>query len=246
MKFKKPLFVLLIAIFSITSCQVTEKIYLNEDGSGTFDLELNMSEMIKSLGSMDNKKQKDSTYVAVDTLINFSQMLIEKKDSIAKLSKEKQAQLEQLKGMQIKMHEDKNKGEFVMNYIVKFKNVNELSEVKDMLNSAQSLEKGKEKKLPSKSDMKFSFKRNKFKRIVIAKKQTDKDSTKYNESMKKFDMFMKGSTYNIEYHFPRPIKSTTAKNVTYSKDGKVIYIKSTMQEVTDAPEILNFEVKLKK
>lgn len=246
MKIKNILLVLIIAILSLTSCQITEKIYLNEDGSGTFDLEVNMNEMMKSLGDMGGEKKKDTIYVVKDTIMDFSQMLLEKKDSLAKLPKEEREQIEKLKGMVIKMHEDKNKGELVLNYIIKFKNVKELADVQNMMSNAQSLEKGKDKKLPSKTNMQFSFKKNTFKRIAEEKKLTEEEVVEYDESMKQFNMFMDGSSYNIEYHFPKTIKSTTAKNVTFSEDKKVLFLKSTMKEITDTPSVLNFEVKLKK
>lgn len=246
MKIKNILFVLIIAIISLTSCQITEKIYLNEDGSGTFDLEVDMSQMMKSLGSMGKEKEIDSTYVANDTIMDFSKMLLEKKDSIAKLPKEKREELEKLKGMLVKIHEDKNKNEFTMSYVMKFKNVKELIEMQNMMGNAQSLDEGKDKKLPSKTNMKFSFKKNKFKRESIAKKLTETEVESYDKSMEQFNMFMDGSSYTIEYHFPKPIKSTTAKNATFSADKKVLYLKSTLKEVTDTPAILDFEVKLQK
>jgi len=55
-------------------------------------------------------------------------------------------------------------------------------------------------------------------------------------------MFMEGSAYNIEYHFPKPIKSTTAKNATFSDDRKILYIKSTMDTFIEDAKVLDFDV----
>ena len=48
---------------------------------------------------------------------------------------------------------------------------------------------------------------------------------------------------NVEYHFPKKVKSTTAKNVTFSDDRKTIYISYPFEELLKNEKVLDFEVK---
>ena len=68
-------------LFITASCQFTETLVLNPDGSGTISVELNMNEMMAFAGSMG-----DSAIVKVDTTIYIKEYLNERKDSIYKLS----------------------------------------------------------------------------------------------------------------------------------------------------------------
>jgi hypothetical protein len=171
---------------------------------------------------------------------------MKKKDSISKLPKEKREKLEQLRKLKVKIHEDKANNKMIMNYLIDFKKISELRDVQSLINNAESLEKGKDKSVPSKSETIFSFKRNKFKRTVIDNKLTKKEDSIYNNSMKEAAMFFEGSNYNLEYHFPRRIKSTTVKGATFSMDKKVMYIKKTFKEVIETPHSLDFEVILER
>lgn len=232
-----------VIMLTLTSCQFTEKIYINEDGSGTFDLEIDLSEMMESMNGL---KEMDSIgtepAIVKDSIINFADILEEKKDSISKLPKEERKKLERLKNMKIKIHEDNSNGEMIMDYLIEFKDLDELEDLQHTINTAQSMEKENKKSIPSKTEMRFSFKDNKFKRIVIDKELTEVEEEKYEESLKQSAMFFEGSSYNIEYHFPRAIKTTTAKDATFSIDKKVLYIKKGFKEVTENPHILDFEV----
>jgi len=164
---KKLLLILGLLLITLSSCQITERVYINEDGSGTFDLEINMNEMMKSMAEMGGEKP-DSTAVAKDSIINFSDLLIDKKDSIAKLPKEEREQIEMLKDMTVKIHEDKSKSEMSISYLIKFKDVNDLAKAQNMLSNANKMNKGDDG-LASKSDLHFSFKGNMFSRKSIDK-----------------------------------------------------------------------------
>ena len=230
-----------IVLISLTSCQITEKIYLEEDGSGKYNMEIDMSGMMKSLGDMGGKEEIDSTYVAKDSIINFSDMLIEHKDSIAKLPKEKQEQLQKMKDVQMIIHEDKSKNELSLSIIGVFKNTEELNNLQNILNATQS----DEKQIPSKYDIKYAFKKDEFSRKSSKKELTEEQLTKFDESMKGFEMFLSGTTYKLEYHFPKVIKNTTLKDAKFSEDKKTLYIEKSINDWMNNPSVFDFEVKLK-
>ncbi len=238
----KNIFLILgIVLISLTSCQITEKIYLEEDGSGKYNMEIDMSSMIKSLGKMGSKEEIDSTYVAKDSIINFSDMLIEHKDSIAKLPKEKQEQLQKMKDVQMIIHEDKAKNEFSLSIVGVFKNTEELNNLQNILNATQP----DEKQIPSKYDIKYAFKKNRFSRKSNKKELTEEQLAKFDESIKGFEMFLSGTTYKLEYHFPKTIKKTTLKDAQFSEDKKTLYIEKSINDWINNPTVFDFKVKLK-
>jgi len=243
MNFKNTLTVIIIVI-SLMSCQITERVFIEEDGSGKFQFEIDMSGMIEAMSEFDDKKI-DSNYVATDSIIKFSDILLEKKDSISKLPKDQREKLEKLKEMTAVIHEDKLNNKMTVSYYINFNNVSEIAEMQSLMSNADSMTNDKAINIHSKTRTDYSFKKNNFKRISKDKNLSETEIEEYDNSMKDFNMFMNGSTYNLEYHFPRAIKKSSAKNATFSEDKKVIYIETTMQEATDTPSILDFEVKLK-
>ncbi len=239
---KNLFFTIVIAIFSLTSCQITEKIYLEENGSGKYDIEIDMNEMMKSMNGLGGETKIDSNYVATDSIINFSEMLIKHKDSISKLPIKQQEKLNRMKDIVMVIHEDKNKNEFSMNIKGAFNNIKELDELEEILNATQT----DDKKITSKSEVKYSFKRSKFSRKAIERKLNEEETKKYDKSMESLNMFLSGSTYNLEYHFYKPIKSASIKNAKYSTDRKTIYIKKPVDDLINNPTSFDLDIKIEK
>jgi len=238
----KNILIVFIVLISFTSCQITERIYFEEDGSGKYEMEVDMTEMTKAFGEMGEKKKIDSNYVAKDSIINFSDMLKEKRDSIAKLSKEEQNRLQRLKDVIMVIHEDKRKKELSIKVVSVFKNTKELDELQEILNITQP----KEKQIPSKVNIKYSFKKNVFTRKSYNKEFTPEESDAYNTSMKAFSMFVNETSYSLEYHFPKPIKKVSLEGVTFSADKKVLYLEKTIEDFLNNPASLDLKVTLKK
>ena len=92
---------LIISLFMM-SCNFKEEIFIDEDGSGssrvTFDGSQFMS-MAKGMGGSESEDEEDSAKekMVLDTTFVFKDLLIEKKDSIAQLSAEEQAELKEVR-----------------------------------------------------------------------------------------------------------------------------------------------------
>ena len=129
-----------------------------------------------------------------------------------------------------------------MNYIFDFKKIRELSDFQKILGDVQSIEKGQDKSIPASSETHFSFDGTKFKRIVEKIELTKEEQEAYDAYIASSSMFFERSTYVLEYHFPKAVKSTTAKGASFSDDKKIMYLKKPFQEVIDTPEDLDFEV----
>ena len=239
---KNIIILLGIVFISLTSCKITEKIYFEENGSGKYSIEMDMSKMMKSLSGMGDKPKIDSTYVAKDSIMKFSDMLIEHKDSIAKLPKEKQQLLKKMEDVVMAIHEDKRKDEMTMEIKGDFKDISELNELQNLLNATSP----ENKQIPSKYDISYTFKKNKFARKSTKKTFNDEQKEKFDKEMKGMSMFLEGSTYNLEYHFPKAIKKTNLENVKFSDDKKTIFIERTVDDWINNAATLDFEVKLKR
>lgn len=239
--------ILLITISLLTSCQFTERININDDGSGKYALEMDMSAMISSMKQMgDSLKSNDEEMKTVDTLIYFKDILEEKKDSISKLSKEDQASLKAIKDLKIHMLVDEKNDKMITNFIYDFKSINELANMQEKISKAQSITEGKQNSAPATdTEVKFSFSGNKFTRKVIKKKMTAEEKEAYKKSLEQSASFLDGSLYKLEYHFPKAIKSTTYKDAKFSNDRKTLFIVVDMKKITENPNILDFEVILK-
>lgn len=236
-------FIFIVILFS--SCEFTEKINLDENGGGTYALNIDMSAMMSAMKKMGDSTNTDTKNLEVlDTLMNFNDFLLEKKDSIAELPKEEQEKLNALKDMKLHLEMNEVTGVFNMDFIFDFKSINELKNIQEKISKGHALNE-KKKELPSPeapTEVRFSFDGKKFHRIVVDKNLSIEEKEAYTKSMEQGASMINGSSYNIEYHFPKPIKNTTYKDATFSADRKTLYIKTDLNTITTNPELLDFEV----
>ncbi|GGD14513.1 hypothetical protein [Flavobacterium orientale] len=161
--------ILLIGIlFCLSSCAITENLIINEDGSGKFAYDIDMSELIALAGevgqqeesSSKNKKSKKDkkgkeavNEKIMDSTFSFKSLLAEKSDSISKLPLEEQKRLKMLERFSMRMVV--NEPEKIMTYsmFTDFSSVNELQEIMSPMNSMKSLG-GNNKLAGSLSEMK--------------------------------------------------------------------------------------------
>ena len=242
------LIIVLIATVTLTSCQFTERLDIKENGSGVYSLEMDMSAMMSAMKQMGDSLQAndEEQEQVIDTVIRFKDILEEKKDSIAKLSKEEQASLKAIEDLKIHMMVDEKNGKMISDFIFEFNSINELGNIQERITKAQSVKDGKDNKTPSAdTEVKYSYNGKKFTRKVTKKKMTAEEKEAYKKSMEQGASFLDGSSYKLIYHFPKAIKSTTYKGATFSDDRKTMYIQTDMKTITENPKLLEFEVILK-
>ncbi|MCD6544077.1 MAG: hypothetical protein J7K34_06170 [Flavobacteriaceae bacterium] len=246
MKKIKNLIVILISVITLTSCQFTERIHINENGSGVYSLEMDMSAMMGAMKQMgDSLKTNEDTKV-IDTVILFKDILAEKKDSISKLSKEEQESLKAIENLKIHMVVDEKNNKMISDFIFEFNSISELANIQERISKAQSVKDGKENDAPATdTEVKYSYNGKKFTRKVIKKKLSAAEKEAYKKSMEQSASFLDGSSYKLEYTFPKAIKSTTYKGATFSDNRKTMYIQADMKTITENPKLLEFEVILK-
>lgn len=235
---------LLVAIIFFASCQFTETMVLNEDGSGRMAIDLNMDEMM-AFGGMG----LDSSTVKMDTLISMKEFLEEHKDSIATLSSEQQQKLKKMENYNIRMLMDSEEEKLTVNMYTDFKNVSEANDIMNGLNegsaampnmSGTSIESKEDS--PETMGVKYQFKGKKFKRdAYIIDKELHKQQV---DSMKSAEAFMSSMKYKLKYTFPKKIVKSSIEDATYSLDGKTLEVERSFLDYLKDPDILDLEVEL--
>ncbi len=242
---QKVIFILLIAITAI-SCQFTETLYLNEDGSGTMSIEMDMSEMMGFGGDMKG----DSTTVKMDTIISMKELLEEKKDSISRLSESDQNRLKKMENYNIRMIMDSETGTMLFNLYSDFESIEEINDIFRGLEQTSSLmpglnaNMGKGENDDSKDliGVSYSFNNRIFIRDAYIK---DKELHKQEvDSIKGSEAFMSTMRYRLKYTFPRKIIKSSIENAKFSLDGKTIEVEIGFVDYFKNPDLLDLEVEL--
>ncbi|WP_420574844.1 hypothetical protein [Kordia sp.] len=241
---------LLVAFVTLfTSCQFTENIYINEDGSGKVSFNMDGAELMDMMGDEMSKGEE----VAIDSVMSFKEMFAAERDSISKLSAEQQAELKSLEPFS--MHMVMNSGEKKMNMDIfaDFESVDELQDMFKAMNAAGKMDKSRKSQAGNPlsslgsdgtTTTNYSFKNNVFKRTVAIVDQAKMDSLQQNLGQAK--MMFAASNYTLKYHFPRKIKSVSLENAVISEDGKSFTAELNFMEYIQNPKMLDVEVELEK
>lgn len=239
--------ILLLGITSIlASCQIRETMILNEDGSGKMSLSIDLNEMM----AFSQATEADSTRVNVDTIVRMKDVLVQKKDSIAQLTKENQEELKRLENFNFRSMVNYDTNEMLMDVFLDFKDISEADELMNAFQQSGAFMKGLGNEVDLEDDddssdvvaVKFQYKKGKFIRDAYI---VDKEKHRVQmDSMKQAESFLKGMTYRLEYTFPNRIKSASIQDAKLSLDGKTIEIQRSFVEYMRNPDILDLEVEL--
>lgn len=233
-----------LAFAFLTSCQFSENIYISENGSGKMEFSFDGTELMKMAGDgmgETNEKAMDSTF-------SFKELFEGKQDSIAKLPAEERAILEELKNFTMRMVMNPETSEMKMDMITEFKSVDELQDMFSKMNKLQALNKDQQPN-PSSSmnqagftNLNYEYNGKIFKRNVTI---TDKGlHQKMIDSLGEMTEMYASSTYKLNYHFPKPVKSVSNETAQFSDDRKIVSITYSFLDYLLDPEALNLEVVL--
>jgi len=237
---------ILIVAFAAVSCQFTETMVLNEDGSGRMAIEMDMSEMMAFGGMIE-----DSTITKIDTLVSMKSILEEKQDSISQLSKKEQAKLKKMENYFLRMYMDTEDDEMVMKMYTDFKNVEEANDIMDGFGNASSLVPNlgggdmnfkKDEESSEIMGVSYQYKKGKFIRDAYIK-DIEKHKAQI-DSMKNAESFMSSMKYKLKYTFPKKIVKSSVEDATYSLDGKTIEFERNFIDYMKDPDIMDLEVEI--
>jgi hypothetical protein len=234
----------LLTGFLWTSCHFTEEIYINQDGSGTIALSFDGSQLLTLSDSATVARQPKR----LDSVVRFSDVLDEKRDSIRKLSPEEQKRLEKLRPYEMRMITDHGAGEMRFILSRKFSDISQVGDAFNAFQDAGALDPAKGENSPMEptdqvaqsSEVVYSLKGNTFSRrgIIV-------DSVLHQQridSLRGSESFLEESTYKLEIHFPRRVRSANVENATLSMDGKTLFYEVAFLEYLLKPDALDLEV----
>ncbi|MBP1838113.1 hypothetical protein [Formosa algae] len=242
----KKIYVLTVCLLLLilSSCEFSETIHINENGAGTMSFSFDGSQLMQMGGESMGTDEK-----VLDSTVVFKDFLEAKKDSIATLPKDEQERLKALENFKMHMLMDPKTQKMVIDINTDFENVEELEDMFKVLNKANELKETNEAQQTSplakmgateSSEVSYTYKGNVFKRIVTVVNPELLESTK--DSLADAEMILAASTYTLNYHFPKKIKSVSLENAMFSADHKSFSAELSFKEYMTNPESLNVEV----
>ncbi|WP_158851286.1 hypothetical protein [Algibacter sp. L1A34] len=240
---------LIISLFILTSCEIVQETKFESDGSGKYSLGFDLSEMMKM-----GQDTKEGTNEQLDTLIVFSEFLEIKKDSISKLSKEKQDKIKQLENFSLYIKTDSISNKFEMKINYDFDNLSELKlfgeklkeqdikELELLSSKTKDMKNGEDNGIPDfNKSYNTVFNKELFSTkispegLVEAEKNKDTTMTKDNPMA---DMIR----FKTKYFFPYKIKKVNNKNVRVLPDFKGIEITGNLFEINNDPKYFDVDI----
>ncbi|PKA83401.1 hypothetical protein ATE92_1553 [Ulvibacter sp. MAR_2010_11] len=243
----KRVFILFFMATVLVSCQFTETVVLQEDGSGTISLKMDMGEMMAFGMGMP-----DSLMTKMDTIVAMKDFLREKQDSISKLSDKQQNRLKKMEDFKIRATMDSDAGVLLFDMFTAFKNVteandffNNFSETSQIVpNMGGDMKFNKDESSEEIMGVSYKFEKGKFKRdaFIIDKEKHQQQV----DSLKGSEAFMGSMMYTLKYTFPRKIKKASIKDAKLSMDGKTIEVERSFIDYFKNPDVLDLEVEIEK
>jgi len=247
----KIIHLILIAVSSVffTSCQITENIYLQEDGSGKIVYDIDASELMALAGDKMGEAGKEN----IDSTMTFKQLFEDRKDSIAKLTLEEQQRLMKFEDVSMHMQMNSAQKTFKISLLKDFKKTADLQDMMEAMKAMQSLDKkvddannpfGSMMKSGNNTDLKYAYDGKVFKRTMKVIDPKIQEQSKDTTGMVK--MMFSTSKYTLKYHFSKKVKSVSNPNAVLSDDKKTVTIPYSLVEYMEQPEKMSFEVVLDK
>jgi hypothetical protein len=257
----KKILLLFIAVITMTSCQLTEEVTFNEDGSGTYNLAIDMSAMMsmkeknKKTGENEEIRKPEKT----DSIMYVKDLLEKYKDSLKNLSASEKAFMERMKNATMRMQIDEEAEKMIMTLSSPFKSVEDLKNISEdfrKIDKLKNVEDGKKEENPmgkmfggmDNTKVSYTFSKHKFSRkmTIIENEEEEKADEEAEKTDDKIDKgmadMMKMFGYKIIYHFPRKIKNVSYKDAMLGTDGKTLIIQTTLDKIDKNPKLLEFDV----
>lgn len=232
-----------------TSCEFSESIVLNADGSGQIKIQMDASELVAMMGSMGGDEDLQNMEESIDTTFFFADFLKQSKDSIARLPLSEQEKLKMLEPYGVRISMDVKKGEMLTDVFLNFKDISEANNMFQVFNEISATgpnaaNASESTPAPESIQVNYSYKNKVFKRNAFI---TDKVLHQQElDSLQSMEMMMGGTVYKLNYTFPSKIKSASNSSAKYSSDKKTLYLEANYFDYFRNPELLNVEVVLEK
>lgn len=242
-------FLLVCVALFFTSCQFSENIYLNEDGSGKMEFSFDASGIMQMAGDQITEGAGEED---MDSTFTFKEIFDQKRDSISQLPADEQAKLKALESFSVHMLMNEKEQKLNFEIFTDFNNTSELQDMFAALNTVSNLNGKGEANTNDptnpfgsmadggNSKLSYSFKNGIFKRSVeVIDKEIQKQII---DSLGPASMMFGNSKYKLNYHFPRKVKSVSNDKAMFSADGKTVIIEYGLMDYMTNPEVMNLEI----
>lgn len=262
----KKLILLFVFACFLTSCNVTESIVFNENGSGQFLVTYELGDAVKAMseamGGGDSDSEKKKGGEVMDTTMVFAEIMETYKDSIAALPEEKRLAMEAVKDMFMKMNVNEEEGIMNMGVGLNFNSIEDLKDINEKIKKAQSLN--------SQGDQVGSMKENSplgnffgsddnktaymltetgFSRVTkidmpegLAEDEVEELFDETSESNQEFVDYFESASYTVKLTFPKAVKSISVEGAEFSKDRKTVIYETNWIEYLKNPKLLDVNV----
>ena len=241
-------FTVLLLLVVLTSCQFSENIYINDDGSGKMEFSFDGTQLMQMAGDKMTDKQEK----AIDSTFSFKELFQTMRDSISKLSAEDQQKIKRLEPFSMHMVMNPEKSEMKFDMFTDFKKVSELQDMFKAMKSFGDLKGNQQANTKNNpfstfggdgsTELDYNYDGQIFKRTAkIIDKEAHKQVT---DSLVQMGMMFGSSTYKLNYHFPKRIKSVSNAAALVSDDRKSVTVEYGFMDYIINPETLNLEVVL--
>lgn len=240
MKFIKALLILVL----LTSCQVTETITINPDGTGNIEVvQLRDEHSYMQLAGESYSREeifKDTTYVFKEYIENY-------KENYLKYTPEEQKLFQTYSRVKVHKKESSFEKEFKSVFFFDFNKVSEIPDLYKTDNYAYDIKfnyaltaEGYYYKVE------YAFDGKVFKRLVSVTNQAELQKTKdeFTKNGSKYISLKPTQTYTLRYHFPGKIKSVSNEKAVISADKKTVTIEFQLWDCLQNPEMTSLEVVL--
>lgn len=234
----------LILLLLLASCQITETITLNPDGSGTIEVvqlrDENSYMQLAGEKYLHEEEFKDTTYIFQDYITKYNEIFLKYTPADQKLF---------LSYANVKVHLKKSSFEKEFRTTIT-QNFTKASEIPDLYKTdpyANDLKNNYA--LTAENDyykISYSFNGTVFKRVVAVTNLEELQKTKdqFKKADPKYANLKLVQTYRLHYHFPRKIKSVSNEKAIISSDRKTIALDFQLSDCLQNPEITNLEIVL--
>ncbi|WP_431244311.1 hypothetical protein ACQ9BO_08185 [Flavobacterium sp. P21] len=225
----------------LTSCQITETININPDGSGNIEVySLQDENSMVQIG-----RQNFSSERFIDTTFVFRDYIKKYQETFVKFLKEDQLIFQEHANVKMQIKVDPIQVEHFNIVSSDFKKIEEVPNLYESLSLANSLKENFP--IARKSyKINYRFDGTTFKRgvIILDQEKFEEDKKMVDQRKKWYAKYKVIQSYTLHYTFPRKIKSVSNEKAILSEDKKSLSLEFQLSDCLQNPEMTNLEVVL--
>lgn len=232
----------LIIVLLLTSCQVTETLNINPDGSGNIEIvefrDENSYMKLAGENYIHEEFFKDTTYT-------FKEYIAKYKETFLKYTPLEQQLFQRYSNVKVHLKKSSFEKEFRNTITQSFTKVSDIADLYKTEDYANDIKNNYA--LTAENHyykIEYTFDGTIFKRLVLVTNlaELQKQKEQFINMDPKYASLKLTQSYMLRYHFPKNIKSVSNKKAVISSDKKAMTIEYQISDCLQNPEITSLEV----